>query len=499
MRYTLIGLLLLLTAMTANAQFKNYPLKAGLQYSIVVPYTEFYENDGLKFDSYSRGFIRFELGGKTEAEIGGGYVKFSGLDRLRSYYCTNIYPLDFRINYSPFESEDFNPYGYIGLGVIYSHNVYEPLESSSPSNIQSKAKKNLTTGIIPVGVGFEYMFSDDIFGNMSAGYTPSFSSQLNYYQDKTSGFFNNDGFFNVGAGVTFVVNLANKDKDKDGLTNKEEEKLGTNPKNPDTDNDGLTDGDEVLKYKTNPLRIDTDGDGLSDYDEVFKYKTDPNIADTDGDGLNDGDEVLRYRTNPIIIDTDDDGLSDGDEVLKYKTDPLNTDTDSDGLSDGYEVLNYKTNPRIADTDGGSVNDGVEVQRGTNPLDADDDVPKVEAQVKLEEPKAEVPLQLDEILFKSGSAKITPESEKKLEKVVSVLNVNREILIEIQGYTDSKGSLKMNQDISDRRAEAVKNWLKSHGIDGQRLRTKGFADKNPVAPNDSEKGRQKNRRVIFIKG
>ncbi len=60
------------------------------------------------------------------------------------------------------------------------------------------------------------------------------------------------------------------DSDHDGLTDDEEAKLGTDPHNPDTDGDGLSDGDEVLKYGTNPLKADTDGDGYPDGAEVQK-------------------------------------------------------------------------------------------------------------------------------------------------------------------------------------------------------------------------------------
>ena len=66
--------------------------------------------------------------------------------------------------------------------------------------------------------------------------------------------------------------------------------MGTDPRNPDTDSDGLTDREEVLKYGTDPLRSDTDGDGLADGDEI-KYGTDPLQWDTDGDHWGDGLDV----------------------------------------------------------------------------------------------------------------------------------------------------------------------------------------------------------------
>jgi hypothetical protein len=80
--------------------------------------------------------------------------------------------------------------------------------------------------------------------------------------------------------------LAPDDSDSDGLTDVEEESLGTNPFNPDTDADGLDDGTEVNITGTDPLSVDSDGDGLGDGSEV-DAGTDPLAFDTDGDGLGD--------------------------------------------------------------------------------------------------------------------------------------------------------------------------------------------------------------------
>lgn len=91
-----------------------------------------------------------------------------------------------------------------------------------------------------------------------------------------------------------------RDSDGDGLTDEREGQIGTNPHDPDTDKDGLSDGEEVLQYKTNPLDPDTDLDGLTDgFDEVLKYKTDPLDRDTDKGGVSDGHEVIEDKTNPL--------------------------------------------------------------------------------------------------------------------------------------------------------------------------------------------------------
>jgi hypothetical protein len=97
------------------------------------------------------------------------------------------------------------------------------------------------------------------------------------------------------------------------------------------------------------------------------------VVDTDEDGLTDDDEVNVYGTDPELFDTDGDGIGDGDEV-DAGTDPLVAeavevvDTDEDGLSDDDEVNVYGTDPEVFDTDGDEVGDGDEVDAGTDPLD-----------------------------------------------------------------------------------------------------------------------------------
>ncbi|MHA1249669.1 MAG: binary toxin-like calcium binding domain-containing protein [Candidatus Helarchaeota archaeon] len=96
---------------------------------------------------------------------------------------------------------------------------------------------------------------------------------------------------------------------------------GTNPNNNDTDNDGLTDYQEISTYNTSPNNNDTDNDGLTDYQEISTYNTSPNNNDTDNDGLTDYQEINTYNTSPIKADTDGDGFSDKQEILAG-TDPL---------------------------------------------------------------------------------------------------------------------------------------------------------------------------------
>ena len=222
---------------------------------------------------------------------------------------------------------------------------------------------------------------------------------------------------NSGAGPVFVIPAeevvttsssgggtrtgSRTDSDDDGLTDKEEEELGTDPNDPDSDNDGLEDGVEVDDEQTDPLDPDTDDDGLRDGEEVNNYGTDPLDPDTDnggstdgleigqgtnplnnsddvasgpdsdGDGLTDSQE-LSLGTNPNDADTDNDGLSDGEELNSYGSNPNDPDTDNDGLSDGEEVNVFNTDPNDPDTDDGGVRDGTEVFQNSDPLNSNDE-------------------------------------------------------------------------------------------------------------------------------
>lgn len=193
-----------------------------------------------------------------------------------------------------------------------------------------------------------------------------------------------DGLSDYDEVRTYKTNPLMIDSDKDGLTDKEEllnptyKKFKLNPNIADMDEDGLLDGDEIKNYNTNPNKEDTDEDELLDGDEIEIYKTDPTKADSDDDKLVDAQEI-EYGTNPNKPDTDEDGIWDYEEINKFDTDPKNKDTDNDNLSDGQEVYqatafdNKTTDPNKADTDGGTLNDGAELERGLNPFDPTDDV------------------------------------------------------------------------------------------------------------------------------
>lgn len=203
-----------------------------------------------------------------------------------------------------------------------------------------------------------------------------------------------------------VVSIEDFDRDGDGLSNfQEEDDVGTDPDDPDTDGDGIMDGTEFFggqpgaadNNPTNPLDTDSDDDGLCDGDGTDSVSGAAAAGcegqeDADNDGLFDGNE-----TNPNDADTDDDLLTDYQEIMvgNYgselvagtvdangaragrQTSPIDADTDDDGLTDGEEDFDHdgtfdpsqnETDPTDFDTDDGGEGDGSERENGRDPVD-----------------------------------------------------------------------------------------------------------------------------------
>lgn len=104
--------------------------------------------------------------------------------------------------------------------------------------------------------------------------------------------------------------------------------------------------------------------------------------------------------------------------------------------------------------------------------------------------------LNNIFFDSGKPDLRPESTAELMRLVNALKNNPKIKIEISGHTDNLGDAKANQLLSEKRAQSVVTFLVSKGADAKRLKSKGYGSSQPVATNDTEAGRQENRRTEF---
>jgi outer membrane protein OmpA-like peptidoglycan-associated protein len=109
------------------------------------------------------------------------------------------------------------------------------------------------------------------------------------------------------------------------------------------------------------------------------------------------------------------------------------------------------------------------------------------------------LTLGDVLFDTGRAELNPGAARKLDQLAQFLNEHKERRVQIDGFTDSVGTDSYNEQLSQRRADAVKGALLSRGIDGSRIGTEGYGKAYPVANNNDSGGRQLNRRVEVVIG
>lgn len=282
---------------------------------------------------------------------------------------------------------------------------------------------------------------------------------------------------------------------------------------PDKDSDSIPDKDDAcpelfgdIAFKGCPDR---------DNDSIIDPKDDcPDVAglakfngcpDTDGDGIKDEDDACPDVAGPIenngCPDTDNDGLFDFIDDCPTVAGPKENngcpwpDTDGDGLLDKDDKCPYIAGPLknegcpYQDTD----NDGV--------LDKDDKCPNTPGPVSNQGcPEIEKEVQeilktaFDNLEFETGKDIIKQESIQSLGELADVLVKKPEWKLQIAGHTDNVGNDQANLILSKKRAEAVKAFMVSKGINADRLTALYFGETQPIADNGTVEGRQKNRRV-----
>ncbi len=113
------------------------------------------------------------------------------------------------------------------------------------------------------------------------------------------------------------------------------------------------------------------------------------------------------------------------------------------------------------------------------------------------PVVNQPIKFRSVTFDFDRSKLKTASMAELDEVAKSMQENPDVILEIQGYTDSKGSDAYNKKLGTRRADSVSIYLKSKGVTSDRLKTVSFGEGKPVATNDTEEGRSLNRRVELV--
>ncbi|GGF20005.1 OmpA family protein [Flavobacterium limi] len=255
----------------------------------------------------------------------------------------------------------------------------------------------------------------------------------------------------------------------------------------DTDGDGVYDKDDACPDVAGLKQFngcpDTDGDGIVDASDacpdVFGLAALNGCPDTDGDGIADKDDACPDVAGLAALkgcpDTDGDGVADKDDKCPTVAGPKENggcpflDADKDGVADKDDDC-----PTVA---------GPASNRGC---------PEVTTEV-LDELK----VQARAVYFNSGKATFKTGDKETLARLDAI----KQILINyptakfsIEGHTDSDGSDKLNQKLSEDRAAAVKNALIERGVSADNLESKGFGESQPVASNKTAAGKAQNRRT-----
>jgi outer membrane protein OmpA-like peptidoglycan-associated protein len=368
--------------------------------------------------------------------------------------------LDLRLNLRPGDSKVV-PYFLVGGGYASSASSGHPPDK-------------LTRGYGSIGMGMLYSLR---------------GSQRTYLRFQARDFFfrERDAFefsnhFGVSLGLHYVYGGRQHDSDLDGVRDWIDKcpattigaKVDANGCPLDTDGDKVFDG--LDKCEGTPPGCTVDKNGCP--------------ADADGDGVCDGPDTCANTPKGASVDakgcptdSDGDGVLDGIDQCAATTKGCTVDekgcpgdSDKDGVCDGQD--------QCANTP-----EGLRVDDRGCPIEVSD------REVELLDTGM---IRLQNINFDTNKATIKAESFPVLEEVAKILQQYPTLRIQIGGHTDDRGSARLNDTLSTRRAAAVLEYMKQNfpQISSSQFTSKGYGPSQPIAPNSTDLGRAKNRRVEF---
>jgi OmpA-OmpF porin, OOP family len=342
---------------------------------------------------------------------------------------------------------------YYGLDGAVKYDLNEVFGDSSWFNPYASVGGGYTwldelgTGTFNSGLGINFWFSEYVGFNLETKYKHAFGSSIVQH-------------FQHSVGV--VLKFGGTDTDGDGVYDKfdacpEVFGLAEYKGCPDSDSDGIIDSKDACPNTAGLATLngcpDADSDGIADKDDAC-----PNAKGT--------------KANKGCPDTDGDGLIDKNDDCPQVVGPAENkgcpwpDTDGDGVLDKDDNCIEKAGP--------ASNNGCPEITAT-------EVAQLEELFKT-------------VYFETGKDVFTEETPSKLTIAAKIMVEYSTAKFSIFGHADSTGSKKSNQDLSERRAEKVRNFLESKGVSSSNLTSKGFGENMPIASNNTRSGRTKNRRV-----
>ena len=419
----------------------------------------------------------------------------------------------------------FRPVNWFNIAVTYSL-----LQNGKYSNI---------------GAGLSFMPYDGINMTLAMDYIPTSYANVPNKDNKAMYYIPDRAkMVNVALGFSICWGSNRRDSDKDGVW----DKIDMCPNTPrgvevdsvgcplDEDHDGVPDYlDHCLGTPAAAIgyvdslgcMLDTDGDGIEDYRDQCPGT--PEAAwgqvdsvgcplDTDGDGVADYlDECPgtpeeawgKVDAKGCPLDSDGDGVPDyldecpGTPAEAYgqidaKGCPI--DSDNDGVPDYKDECPGTPAEAIGHVDAKGCNLDTDNDGVPDYLDECPAVPGLKENKGCPEVKREVRNLLKKAMqgieFETGKATIKKKSYPLLNQIAAIFIENKDYIVEVQGHTDNTGSYELNKELSDKRANSVRDYLIGQGVDFQRLTAVGYGPDVPIADNKTKAGRAKNRRVEF---
>ena len=443
LKIAVIALFALIATSNVNAQDENNPWVVGFGMNIV----DFYGGDD--FGDHVN-----DLFGSSDWNYVSSISRVSVEKYLEKGFTLQIAGTLNRITFDQVRDDSDFFYYSIGAAVKYDLNNlvgetsqwFDPYVYLGGDYVSANSTQE---GMINLGVGFNTWFSDNLGLNFQTGTKKGFSDNVKTHYQTSLG---------------LVVKFGGKDTDGDGVYDKKDacpEVAGLIEFNgcPDADGDGIKDSDDACPNVAGLAAMngcpDADGDGVADKDDMCPNakgtKANKGCPDTDGDGLVDKDDKCATIAGPSANggcpwpDTDGDGVLDKDDNCKTEVGPASN--------------NGCPEPVIT-----------------------------------EAAKMGVDTFAKAILFNTGRASFKSGVSKQIDGMLAIMNEFPKAEFDIKGYTDSTGSASNNLKLSEKRANAVRNYLISKGIAASRLIAKGYGEDAPIDSNKTRAGRSNNRRV-----
>jgi outer membrane protein OmpA-like peptidoglycan-associated protein len=421
------------------------------------------------FSSKSSGVFGLKLLGSYGQVEGSSNIDLSIGDspaRLSKEFNTKFIDGKFGLVYA-FDLGGFIPYLWSGGNSI----IWFQTKDINGSKVYAKQREFIISYFGELG--FKIILADGLSLNFAGSYNASGTDELDGHVSKKK-----DIYFGGTAGISIIFG---------GVK--------------DSDNDGVADDYDLCPNTPSGITVDEFGCPVKI------------VQDDDMDGISN--EFDKCPDTPFGIKVDNEGCPtdlDGDGVPDYKDKCPNTapgimvnesgcplDSDGDGIADNLDEC--QNTPA-----------GVQVDEKGCPIDSDKDgvpdyldkCPNTEVNVRVDANGCPLPEETREIIlqgmttFDVGKSTLTENAKKELYEITQIMLKNPETKWRIEGHTDSQGSSKYNQKLSEDRAVSVMNFLIGLGINKNRLSAAGMGESFPIADNATEIGKQKNRRVVITR-